>query len=58
MSQWNYLYSYLKQTKQSFSKNGEKKPKTDPGSVLVPVGEGGEQDENIMYSWTKMEKWD
>jgi hypothetical protein len=66
MSQWNSLYSYLTQTKMSFSKNKEQKGKIGPIWVLAPVGIGGRCGERvcvseygrIMYSCMKMENWD
>jgi hypothetical protein len=41
MSQWNSLYSYLKQTKMPFFKNGEQEGKIGPVWGLVSVGGGG-----------------
>jgi hypothetical protein len=41
MSQWNSLYSYLKQTKMSFFKNGEQDCKPGPIGGLYQWEGGG-----------------
>jgi hypothetical protein len=44
MSQGSSLYSYLKQTKMSFFKNGGQEGKTGPVWGLAPVGGGGHKE--------------
>jgi hypothetical protein len=66
-SQWNTLYSYVKQTKMSFFwKNGEQEGKTGTMCGVIPVGGAGykervwegEYGTNIVYTCMNLEKWD
>jgi hypothetical protein len=52
MSQWNSLYSYLKQTKMSFFRNSEQEGKSGPALVVGPSGKG--EDIRKVCGWVNM----